>query len=242
MKTLPNVTLVCVATVEVDASVKALEYSQKDIEFGDVPLVAKKSYPSNKPYRFIHIDPFSSVGDWDEYVVFELAEHILTDFALLVHSDGFVVNPHSWHDQWLEYDYIGSPFPLPKDDFSYRDVNGDIVRVGNSVSLRSKKLLHAPRDIGLRWADFDGGFPHEDGYLCVQHRHTLQDHGMRFAPLDIAARFGREVNLPEHKGVAPFVFHKWDGPNRHYPCFNPAAVRKRKLKRIQRKLKALTGL
>lgn len=41
-------------------------------------------------------------------MVYELGSHIHTDFALIVHADGFVVHPEMWQDAFLDYDYIGA--------------------------------------------------------------------------------------------------------------------------------------
>ncbi len=243
MTQLADITLVAVATQEVDTAVAALDYSRRGLDFGEILLVSHQNPLGDDAfYRYAPITSFSSVGDWGKYVVFDLHKQIKTQFILLIHEDGFVVNPKSWNNQWRDYDYIGAPFPLPKDMFSYRDATRNIIRVGNSVSLRSKRLLELPSEIGLTWDNFDGGLPHEDGFLCVQHRHTLAAHGIRYAPLEVAVHFGREANLPEHAGIDPFTFHKWAGPNRSYPCFNPQAVRSKKWRRIRRKLKELAGL
>ena len=107
---------------------------------------------------------------------------------------------------------------MPTDNFSYRDINGKIVRVGNSVSLRSKKLLELPIKLNLPWEPFHGNF-HEDGFICAKNRHIYESHGMRFAPLDVAKYFSHEAMIPEVKGIKPFVFHKWAGSNRAYPKF-----------------------
>ena len=240
LKRLTDVTLVAVSTQEVDAAVAALDYSRRGLEFGEILLVSHQHPLGNDAfYRFVPINPFSSVGDWGKYVVFDLHKQIKTQFVLLIHEDGFVVNPDGWNDQWRDYDYIGAPFPIPRDTFSYRDALGNIIRVGNSVSLRSKKLLELPSEIGLTWDNFDEGFPHEDGFLCVQHRQTLAEHGIRYAPLNVAVHFGRETHLPEHAGIEPFSFHKWAGPNRSYPCFNPKAVRQKNWRRVKRKIRGI---
>ena len=235
MINLADITLVAVATKEVDAAVAALDYSRREIAFSDTLLVSHENpLGTNAFYRYVSIDPFVSVGDWGKYIVFDLHMHIHTEFILLIHDDGFIVNPQAWKDCWRNYDYIGAPFPLPRDSISYRDTFGNIVRVGNSVSLRSKRLLKLPSEIGLTWGNFDGGFPHEDGFLCVQNRHKLAEHGIEFAPLETAVHFGREATLPEHRGIDPFTFHKWAGDNRSYPCFNPGAIRRKKWRRLYR--------
>lgn len=221
MKKIKDVTLVAVATTEIEATAKALEYSSRGLDFGKVLLLASHNPEISKDsiYDFVKIQPFKSVGDWGKFIVFDLYKFIQTEFILLIHADGFVVNPHKWDDHFLKYDYIGAPWPLPKDNFSFRDYYGNIIRVGNSVSLRSRKLLSLPSEIGIEWTNFDHGFPHEDGFLCVQHRHILQQHGIHFAPFSIACQFSREQTLPENKNIDPFVFHKWSGMNKNYPCF-----------------------
>ena len=242
MTRLENISLVAVATQEIEATVEALRYSARALEFDEILLVSHRDpLGADKFYRHVPIAPFGTAGDWGRFVVFELHKHIHSNHIILVHDDGFIVNPEQWSEEFRNYDFIGAPFPLPRDSFSYRDSFGNIIRVGNSVSLRSKRLLKLPAEIGLRWDDADGGYFHEDGFLCGQHRHTLQAHGIVYPPLDIACRFSRETPLPEHKGIVPFAFHKWAGPNRDYPCFNPGAVRRKELRRIQSKLRSLIG-
>jgi hypothetical protein len=101
---------------------------------------------------------------------------------LLIHDNGFVVNPDSWKDEFLNYDYIGAPWPLPNDNFSYRDINGNLIRQGNSVSLRSKKLLDVPNKLNLEWKPFHG-YTNEDGYICVNYRHKYLKKGVNLRTL-----------------------------------------------------------
>ena len=200
---LPNVTLIAFTGKNIEGHQKALEYSQRGIEFGAVKLI-------NSPSK--------SIDEWCKKIVYDLGSHVETDFAILVHDDGFVVNSEMWNPDWLQYDFVGAPFPLPKDDFSYRDVNGKIQRVGNSVSLRSKKLLDLPKKLGMEWKPFHG-FYNEDGYISVNMRHVFEEHGCKFAPFEVALKFGREVPLPENKNIEPFCFHKNAGENSKYPNF-----------------------
>ena len=47
----------------------------------------------------------------------------------------------------------------------------------------------------------------EDGNICVHNRHIFEQQGCVFAPVEIAARFSKEVECPEHKGIETFGFH-----------------------------------
>lgn len=204
MLKLPNVTLCCFGSEKYrDQQQEALDYSSIGIEFGAVKNI---------------IVPTNTIDEWNRAVVFDLGDHIDTEYALLIHPDGGIGNPSAWDDKWLEYDYIGAPFPLPNDTFSYRDINGEIQRVGNSVSLRSKKLMTLPKQIGMEWKPFHG-FYNEDGYIAVNMRHEFVKHGCKFAPFEEAVKFGMEYPLPEHEGLEPFVFHKHYGFNSKYPNF-----------------------
>ncbi len=179
-----------------------LDYSAQGADFGAI--------------KNIIVDT-NTIDEWNRAVVFDLGDHIDTEYALLVHPDGGVCRPDLFREKWLDYDFIGSPFPLPTDDFSYRDINGVVQRVGNSVSLRSKKLMQLPKKLGMEWKAFHGFF-NEDGYISVNMRHIFEEHGCKFAPFEEALLFGRETPLPEYDGPT-FVYHKNYGINSKYPNY-----------------------
>jgi len=205
MLKLPQVTLCALGSEKYRMQQqRQLEYSSSRIEFGDIRNI---------------IIPTNTIDEWNKAVVFDLGDYIETDFALFVHPDGGVAEPDMWRNKWLEYDFIGSPFPLPTDDFSYRDINGVIQRVGNSVSLRSKKLLQLPKKIGMEWRSWYGYF-NEDGYISVNMRHEFEKHGCKFAPLEEAIYFGRENEVLEQYNIPKtFMYHKTFGRNKIYPNF-----------------------
>lgn len=203
MLKLPRVTLVAMGSEKYrNQQQQMLDYCSGKVEFGAVKNV---------------IVPTNTIDEWNRAIVFDLGDYIDTDFCLLVHPDGGIAAPQMWRDKWLEYDYIGAPWPLPTDDFSYRGINNTIHRVGNSVALRSKKLLMLPKQLGMEWKAFHG-FWNEDGYIAVNMRHVFEEHGCKFAPFEEALVFGRENPMPEYPG-ATFTYHKnYDG-NKNYPNF-----------------------
>ncbi len=219
MLKLPDITLIALATTNVEATVKALEYSCRDIQWGKVKLVSHYK-PADLPdyIEYSYTEPCENVDEWSRRAIYELPTHVDTKWCMLVHADGFVVNASSWRPEFLEYDYIGAPWHLPNDDFSFRDINGVIQRVGNSVSLRSKKLLDLANDLKLEWRSWHG-YWNEDGFICVNNRHIYEAHGCKFAPLELAVHFSQESPIPEAKDIVPFAFHKWEGPNSIYPRF-----------------------
>lgn len=236
---LPKVTLAAMTSVDIYETIRAMEYSMRGITFGDVVLIThRKPLRLPKGIRYSHTSKLDNIDKFNYKMVYELGEHIHTEYVLIVHADGFVVHPESWQDQFLEYDYIGSPWPLPQNDYAYRDAAGNICRVGNSVSIRSRRLLEFPKKAGLKWEIQADGFYNEDTFLCCIHKNEMEAAGLRFAPIETAKYFGHEHMIPEIMDVeAPFVFHKWRGRNEQYPRFeNPWKVRWQKTKDVLRPL------
>lgn len=119
-----------------------------------------------------------------------------TDFALYVQSDGFALNKKAWTDEFLEYDYIGAPWPFHLDDLG---------SVGNGgFSLRSRKLHDALVDMRAPVAMLNSAF--EDTLICRTFRRALEEnYGIKFAPVDLATRFSIEV--PDYN----YATYKWIG-------------------------------
>lgn len=205
MLKLPQVTLVALGNTNVLGMANALERSSREIEWGAVKLITE-----------LHC---MSIDEWNHAIIFDLRRFIDTDFCMLIHPDGFVVNPESWRPEFLNYDYIGAPWPLPTDDYSYRTPDGEIVRVGNSVSIRSKEMLHLPYQLEVVWRSYFGN-TNEDGFLTCHNRRLFQHYGARYAPIEVAKHFSREMDIPENADVeSPFAFHMADnhaGRNEQY--------------------------
>lgn len=189
---LPDVTLVALTGkgYKTEEHKEAIRRSCEGIEFGAVKL--------------IELDEIKDIDSWNKAVIYELPKYVETSHCLFIHGDGYVINPTMWKDEWLQYDFAGSPWPLPKDDFSYRDEEGELVRVGNSIGLRSKKLLDliATRE----WKSYYG-FSNEDGFITCHNRKWLESQGCKFMPFEEAIYFGKETVLPENYNVETFLFH-----------------------------------
>lgn len=209
MLQLPNITLVAMGSKDIGGMANALEVSSEEIKFGAVKLISHKCprftrTQGKNPIKFEYINPINSIDDWNHEIIYSLYKYIDTEFALLVHGDGYVIRPDLWRDDFLKYDYIGAPWPLPTDDYSYRTESGRIVRVGNSVSIRSKRLME--RVAKFPWREYYGN-TNEDGFISVHHRDELEGEGFTFAPLELAVYFSKEHEIPENKDLETFAFH-----------------------------------
>ena len=209
MLQLPNVTLICVATKNENLAIEAIIKSCSNIKYQSVKFLnslhggnrTEKIYNIN--LEFIHIDSFENIDDWNKFIFYDLYKWVDTEFCLLIHPDGYVINSDSWDDRFLDYDYIGAPW-LPGLHF---DPYGNEVRVGNSVSIRSKRLLELPFKLNLQWKEYNGSF-NEDTQITCHYRPYFIGAGMSFAPFDLAIHFAKESHLPEQKGIKTFAFHK----------------------------------
>ena len=203
---IPTIDLVAVACTKVPETVDALRKCQEQMLFNRTILFTDEDIKA-EGIDIIKIEKLDYVK-YNEFVAMELWKYVASDYALLVQNDGFITNGKLWTEGFLRWDYIGAPWPIPNDETTYRTPKGRLIRVGNGgFSLRSRKLLRAPVCLGLKFSDNGTGFPHEDGFLCVHNRETLEEYGIKFAPIDIAAKFSTELTVAET--VESFGRHKY---------------------------------
>lgn len=197
MLSLPRVTLVAIdGTPNPAATEQSLADASALVEFGRVLLLSTTT-ANARPELFdraewIEIPPLSLKG-YNQFVLGELHRYISTSHCLTVQNDSHIVNASAWDDSWLDYDYIGAPWPPGHTGTDYR--------VGNSgFCLRSAALLKAtpalPRD-SMVWRGKTKMTCRDDVITCVMYRADLEAQGLRFAPPEVAARFAFELPTPE---------------------------------------------
>lgn len=179
---LPDVTLVAVTSVALRATLDALLASMDQVDFGQVLFLSDQQPPLTDPaIVWRRIERLGSRADYSRFMLCDLAQHISTTHALCIQWDGFVVNGSAWDPRFLDYDYIGAPWPHFRDEHN----------VGNGgFSLRSRRLLEACRDL-----PFDG-LQSEDMIISRLCRPQLEARGIRFAPESVARRFAYERFSP----------------------------------------------
>ena len=218
MLNLPNVTLIVLTSVHIASNVSAMKKSCAGIKYGSVKFISD-IMPDNLPeYAKYESCPKLTYEGFSEYTFLHLHTHIETEFALLVHHDGFVINPDLWTDEFLEYDYIGAPWAYTPSVFttSY----GEVVEVGNAgVCIRSKKLLTLPTQLNLSLI-YQNGSCADDVNYCVHYRNTFLENGMKYAPKELAAKFSTETWIP---GISTesFAFHGICGPEEKMRFVSP---------------------
>lgn len=188
---LPNVTLLGIDCVNVERLQVALDICEKDIEFGQIKLLTSLSTSDKRLMKIPHI---GSVEEYSRFCIEDLHKYVDTEFVLLVQYDGFILNPESWTNEFLEYDYIGAPWLVK--DWSIRDFNfpkemlGKLMVGNGGFSIRSKKFL----EVSAKLAEEEKilKFHPEDTALCIWHKTDLENSGIRFAPVELAKKFSLE--------------------------------------------------
>jgi hypothetical protein len=190
-----------------EPTLKALIYSKNLTGIKNAQLLSNKKF-YHPEVECILIREIKDLIDYNYFVFKEYFKYIKTDFMLNIHDDGFVINPESWADDFLEYDYIGALWPH---NF-YEDK-----RCGNGgFSLRSKKLLYTL----AKDCPFIEGI-NEDLLIGREYRDTiLAKNNITFPPETLAAKFSIEWPVEEAPGQDPmllntvksFGFHRTESP------------------------------
>lgn len=175
---LPDVTLIAVSSVNLAATVAALDASMRQITFGAAKLLSdQRPQRLSEAVEWISIAPLKSSSDYSRFMLEQLADHVTTLHALTVQWDGHVTNADMWQPDFLAYDYIGASWPQFDDGHD----------VGNGgFSLRSRALMEACRAPG-----FTPSHP-EDVAIGRRNRSWLESRGIRFAPSHLADAFSAE--------------------------------------------------
>jgi hypothetical protein len=187
---LSTVTLCAATSVNVAATIEALLRSSEQAKFARCLLFTHDRVPDLPDgIEVMPIAPLSSSADYSAFILGQLAGHIATSHCLIIQWDGFVIDAAQWDAAFLDFDYIGAPWPQFDDGAD----------VGNGgFSLRSRRLLNACRDPA-----FHPGHP-EDVAVCRTNRALLERHGLRFADRETARHFAFERTVP---GAPTFGFH-----------------------------------
>jgi len=196
MLNLNNVTLIALDCVNPYYAVNALKYSSKDIKFNKM-LLLSDTMPSNitKDIEWIKIPKINSIIESCIFSFYYMNGFIQTDFVMGIQSDGFIINPHLWEDEFFKYDFIGAPWPeLEMEN-----------RIGNcGFAMRSKRFIELSQQIDWDWETPDDVFLNKINY------DFFIKNGMKYPSPKVAAKFSMENPLWDIKYdlTKCFGFHK----------------------------------
>lgn len=201
---LPQVTLCAVTSVNVAATMRALEASAAQVDFAQILLLTDAAVcPVHPAIRVVPIAPLRSSAAYSNFLLTRLVDHVDTSHCMIAQWDGHLLDARRWDPAFLNYDYIGASWPQFDDGHD----------VGNGgFSLRSRRLMDL-----CRAPQFVPVHP-EDVAIARTNRLWLDAQGIRFAPRDLADAFAAEragelatsfgyhgaFNMPRALGAAAF--------------------------------------
>jgi hypothetical protein len=194
---LSSVTLVAVDTLDSNRASRVLTYCSRFVEFADAILFASQ-YPTIEYSHGVTIIADLDYAGVQQWELTQLHWMLSTPFCLNVQHDGWILNPELWMDEFLEYDYIGAPWPR----------QWGTARVGNSgFSLRSKRFCQATAAVASSYSN--EGY---DVFACRVMESRFKQRGIRYAPLELAALFSWEFDCDDLIAgpTTAFGFHGWN--------------------------------
>jgi Protein of unknown function (DUF5672) len=222
MLSLPNVTLIAVSSVELDETLLALSISSHEIEFGEVKFLTSDSIVPVNPRIKVEQIPQLDFRSYSKFMLQDLHRYVSTSYCLVIQADGFILNPYRWQDRFLDYDYIGAPWPQELTLHPIEQVlDMKKNQVGNGgFSLRSKKLLLETAKI-----DFDSlKFPSFSEDLVLGHflLDQMLSAGIKFPQPQLAAQFSVEspsASYGQNPGTS-FGFHGKEARDKIFNSFS----------------------
>jgi len=206
MKDLSNIDLVAIDCARPFEALKALEYCNRFFKFNKSILFTDQVFS----HSFIQCHKIEKLS-WQGYSEFilRLNNYTNADYVMMIHEDGHIVNPHLWTDEFLNYDYIGAPWPNTHSWLTQPHMNRVLPhlyrtfprnRVGNGgFSIRSKKFLQ----FSSQFENCDG-FGEDNFLCCVKYDDAIQ-YGIKYAPFELAQRFSYENSCTDSDVVWPTI-------------------------------------
>lgn len=177
---LPEVTLVAITSVAIAPTLEAVKRCIDQIDFGRV-LFLSDTEPQAElkgKIEWHKIPALRSRRQYSEFMLCHLHRHVETSHILCVQWDGFVLDPSRWSSEFLDFDFIGAPWP---------HLDGPHVVGNGGFSLRSLRLMQACAELNYDESEA------EDTWICRTARPELEErYAMRFASPALAKRFAYE--------------------------------------------------
>lgn len=182
--------LLCTNYGNIYDAIKVVDHCKSIMKFDRVTILHPEPVVSS-----INVQKAYSKNQ-NECLVKEVPNFITCDHCISIHWDGFIVQPYLWEEKWLEYDWIGCPWSLT-------NLPNPKWRVG------SGGFMMFSRQMAKAWGSICNIEENFDWQVGALYRDQFEALGLTYAPLEEAAKFGKECDLedfPIEEGES-FGFH-----------------------------------
>lgn len=170
--------------------------------FNKISFITSNLEYTNDKFNIFYIDKL----DYHQYSTFlfqRLDEYVETDKFLHIQSDGFPINWNMWDDEFLEYDYIGAPWPKYMGWCNGKEVVGN-----GGLSIRSKKIYRETKKVTEFEQIHRQRIINDDVFISVLLKDHFDSVGVKFAPVELAKKFSVEIPITDdHILENSFGFH-----------------------------------
>lgn len=194
MVEIPEITLICVDTVNHGRATVALKKSLQQIKPARAIFLTNIALELDG-VEVIQIQDIKSKQAYSEFVLRELYKYFDTSHVLVCQHDGYVLDGSQWNLEFLEYDFLGAPWIF--------EHNRNIANGG--FSLRSKRLCEILATDPL----IEVTHPEDQSIGILYRGHLEQKHGIKFPSEELADTFAFELKVPVTK---TFGFHSYFHP------------------------------
>lgn len=184
MVEIPEITLICVDTVNHGRATVALKKSLQQIKPARAIFLTNIALEL-EGVEVIQIPDIKSKQAYSEFILRELYKYFDTSHVLVIQHDGYCLFGEAWNPEFLEYDYIGAPWIYEHDR-----------NIGNGgFSLRSWKLMARIANDTL----IQVTHPEDQSIGILYRGHLEQNHHIKFPTEEIADTFSFELKVPVTK-------------------------------------------
>lgn len=152
----------------------------------------------------------------------KLKDSVETEFCLNIQSDSTIIDEEKWTDNFLEYDYIGAPWPeyiLKTSDMCQDKIKWFPNVVGNGgFSIRSKRFIDSCFNL-------ETFHKNEDLNVCIFNYYNMINRGVKFAPKELAYEFSVEHPINTLGSYDRNILSTYKSFGFHGD-FNPAGMKK----------------
>jgi hypothetical protein len=177
-----DITVVAIDFLTHDLTRLALEKTIGVVDPKEVVVISDRNILPGAAW--VPAKPVSGMEEYAQLMLKWTWPLIDTAHALYVQWDGMATRADLWTDDFLQYDYIGAPWPWKEEGRN----------VGNSgFSLRSHKLLKiCGFDTAIQLTRQE---PVAEDNIIGQHNRAYLEHkyGIKFAPTEVAKQFSFEL-------------------------------------------------
>lgn len=189
-----SIQLICINYGNYEHAIKVMEHCASIVKFDKATLLHPnpRSVAGFYDYCIFNtslgvskIEVVKSISPTqNECFSFELPQYITCDHAIGIQWDGFIIRPDLWDSSWLQYDWIAPPWPLHNiPNPEHRVGSGGFIMFSKRMSQLWPKIL-----------DTDS---YNDWQIGATKRDQFEAQGMRYAPIEVAEKFGREIPIED---------------------------------------------